>query len=50
MSRTRLAYLTHKLAECGTLDLVRPLADYLDEPYLNDRPLSKKITSRMGSV
>lgn len=48
MSKTPLAYLTLKLAEQGKLDLDRPLVEYLDEPYLADEPLHKKISARMA--
>ncbi len=47
MSKPPLAYLALKLVERGKLDLDRPLAEYLDEPYLADEPLHKKITARM---
>ncbi len=47
MSKTPLAYVTMKLVERGELDLDRPLAEYLDEPYLEDEPLHEKITARM---
>ncbi|MGD9126410.1 MAG: serine hydrolase domain-containing protein [Planctomycetia bacterium] len=35
------------LVEPKKLDLDRPLVEYLDEPYLKDEPLHKKITARM---
>ena len=47
MSKTPLAYLALKLVERGKLDLDRPLGEYLDEPYLADQPLHKRITARM---
>ena len=47
MSKTPLAYLALKLVERGKLDLDRPLVEYLDEPYLPDEPLHKRITARM---
>jgi CubicO group peptidase (beta-lactamase class C family) len=47
MSKTPAAYLTLKLVEQDKLDLDRPLVEYLDEPYLSDEPLHKKITARM---
>jgi len=47
MSKTPLAYLALKLVEQGKLDLDKPLAEYLDEPYLPDEPLHKRITARM---
>ena len=48
MSKTPLAYLAMKLVEQGKLDLDRPLVEYLEEPYLADEPLHKKITARMA--
>lgn len=47
MSKTPLAYLAMKLVERGALELDRPLVEYLDEPYLENEPLHKKITARM---
>ena len=47
MSKLPLAYLALKLVERGKLDLDRPLAEYLDEPYLADQPRHEQITTRM---
>jgi len=47
MSKTPLAYLVLKLVERGEFDLDEPLTNYLDEPYLADEPLHKRITARM---
>ncbi len=47
MSKPPLAYLALKLVERGKLDLDRPLTEYLDQPYLADQPLHKRITARM---
>lgn len=47
MSKPLFAYAALKLVEEGKLDLDRPLAEYLDKPYLEDQPLHEKITARM---
>lgn len=47
MSKTPLAYLAMRLVQEGKLNLDRPLVEYLDEPYLSDQPLHKKITASM---
>lgn len=47
MSKPPLAYLVLKLVERGEFDLDRPLSEYLDEPYLADEPLHRRITARM---
>ncbi len=47
MSKPPAAYVALKLVEEGKLDLDRPLAEYLDKPYLPDEPLHLKITARM---
>ena len=48
MSKTPFAYVVLKLVEQGALDLDRPLADYLDKPYIPDQPRHTKITARMA--
>ena len=48
MSKTPLAYAALKLVERRQLDLDRPLSEYLDEPYLDDEPLHRRITARMA--
>ncbi len=47
MTKPLAAYAALKLVEQGRLDLDRPLASYLPEPYLRDEPLHEKITARM---
>ena len=47
MTKTPFAYLVLRLVEQGKLDLDKPLAGYLDKPYLADQPLHKRITARM---
>jgi len=47
MSKVAFTYVVLKLVEEGKLDLNRPLAEYLDKPYLEDEPLHKLITARM---
>jgi len=47
MTKPLAAYAAVKLVEQGRLDLDRPLASYLREPYLKDEPLHRKITARM---
>ena len=47
MSKPLFAYGVLKLAEQDKLDLDRPLVDYLDQPYLDDQPDHKLITTRM---
>ncbi len=46
MSKTPFAYAVLKLVEEGTLDLDKPLVDYLGKPYIPDEPLHMKITAR----
>jgi CubicO group peptidase (beta-lactamase class C family) len=48
MSKLPFAYVVLKAVERGKLDLDKPLADYLDKPYLTDQPLHKRITARMA--
>lgn len=47
MTKPLAAHAALKLVEQGKLDLDRPLASYLPEPYLPDEPLHEKITARM---
>jgi CubicO group peptidase (beta-lactamase class C family) len=47
MSKPLAAYAALKLVEQGKLDLDRPLAEYLDRPYLENEPRLSKITARM---
>jgi CubicO group peptidase (beta-lactamase class C family) len=47
MSKPLFAYAVLKLVEQQKLDLDRPLAQYLDKPYLADQPLHEKVTARM---
>ncbi len=47
MTKPLAAYAALKLVEQGFLDLDRPLASYLSQPYLRDQPLHLKITARM---
>jgi CubicO group peptidase (beta-lactamase class C family) len=48
MSKPVFACLVLKLVEKGTLDLDRPLCDYLDEPFVStDDGYAKLITARM---
>ncbi|MCX7047874.1 MAG: serine hydrolase [Candidatus Sumerlaeota bacterium] len=48
MTKPLAAYAALKLVEQGKLDLDRPLARYLTEPYLKDEPLHERITARMA--
>ncbi len=47
MSKPVFGYAVLKLVEHEEFDLDRPLVKYLDQPYLSDEPLHKKITARM---
>ena len=47
MTKTPFAYLVLRLVEQGKLDLDKPLAAYLDKPYLAGQPLHRRITARM---
>lgn len=47
MTKPLAAYAAMKLVEQQKLDLDRPLALYLPQPYLKDQPLHEKITARM---
>ena len=47
MSKPLFAYAVMGLVEEGRLDLDRPLVEYLEQPYLPDEPLHRKITARM---
>jgi len=47
MTKPVFAYTVLKLVEQGKLDLDRPLADYLEEPYQADQPMYDLITARM---
>jgi CubicO group peptidase (beta-lactamase class C family) len=47
MTKPLAAHTALKLAERGLLDLDRPLASYLEEPYLQGEPRHEKITARM---
>lgn len=47
MTKPLAACAALRLAEQGALDLDRPLASYLPEPYLEDEPRHEAITARM---
>ena len=47
MSKTPFAYVVLKLVEEKTLELDRPLLEYLGKPYIPDEPLHRSITARM---
>lgn len=47
MTKPLAAHAALKLAEQGLLELDKPLAAYLSEPYLEGEPLHEKITARM---
>lgn len=47
MTKPLAAHAALKLVEQGLLELDKPLAAYLPEPYLRDEPLHEKITARM---
>ncbi len=47
MTKPLAAHAALKLVEQGKLDLDKPLATYLSEPYLKGEPLHEKITARM---
>jgi len=47
MSKPVFAYVVLKLVEQGLLDLDRPLAEYLREPYLPKQDQREHITARM---
>ncbi len=47
MSKPVVAYAALKLVEDRKLNLDKPLEDYLDQPFLPDEPLGRKITARM---
>ena len=44
LTKPLVAFITLKLAEEDLLDLSKPLANYLIEPYLKNEPLLKLIT------
>ena len=46
MSKLLMACAALKLVEQGKLDLDRSLAEYLDQPYLPDKPRHRRITAR----
>jgi CubicO group peptidase (beta-lactamase class C family) len=46
LSKPVFAYAVLKLCEKGALDLEKPLADYLSEPYITDEPRIKVVTAR----
>lgn len=47
MTKPLAAHAALKLVEQGKLDLDKPLAGYLPEPYVKGEPLHEKITPRM---
>lgn len=47
MTKPLAAHAALKLAEQGLLELDKPLAAYLPEPYVEGEPLHEKITARM---
>jgi CubicO group peptidase (beta-lactamase class C family) len=46
VSKAVFSYIALQLADDGTIDLDRPLVDYLRPPYLPDHPALSTITSR----